>query len=268
MWTYISKSCAALFFLDENIFLPILLLHCSALYCEYQPLLMKLTLINKKVEVPGVESFIFEAAEPITWKAGQFFHYVLHHRPTDDRGSDRWFTIASAPSEKHVMITTRLTAEHGSTFKQALQNIKIGEAIEISDLDGEYIVEDLTQEYVFIAGGIGITPIRSILKELDETQKQISATVLYANRDQNIVYKDELDGFAKKNANLKIHYSISPERINEAKIKELIPDLQKPLFYVSGPEPMVEGLGNTLKAMGVTADHLKQDWFPGYPAEI
>ncbi len=228
---------------------------------------MKLTLTNKKSEVPGVQSFIFDPTEPIAWKAGQFFHYVLHHEPTDNRGSDRWFTIASAPSEKHVMITTRLAAERGSTFKKTLQDLRIGEAIEVSDLDGEYIVEDLAQEYVFIAGGIGITPIRSILKELDETHKQISATLLYANRNQNIVYKDELEGFAKNNANLKIHYIISPERIDEAKIKELIPDLRKPLFYVSGPEPMVEGLGNTLKAMGVQADHLKQDWFPGYPAE-
>lgn len=228
---------------------------------------MKLTLTIKKSEVPGVESFIFEPAEPVTWKAGQFFHYVLHHRPTDDRGSDRWFTIASAPSEKHIMITTRLAVENGSTFKKALQDLKIGDKIEVSDVDGEYVVQDLAQEYVFIAGGIGITPIRSILKELDQTGKQISATLLYANRDQNIVYKDELESFVKNNANIKIHYVISPERIDEAKIKELIPDLQKLLFYVSGPEPMVEGIGNTLKAMGVQADHLQQDWFPGYPAE-
>lgn len=228
---------------------------------------MKLILATRKEEVPGVTSFIFEPAEAVTWKAGQFFHYVLHHRPTDDRGSDRWFTISSAPSEKHVMITTRLAAEKGSTFKKALQELKIGDAIEMSDLDGEYIVEDLAAEYVFIAGGIGITPIRSILKELDQKGAQISATVLYANRDQNIVFKDELESFVKNNPKLKIQYIISPDRIDEAKIKELVPDLQKPLFYVSGPEPMVEGLGNTLKAIGVQADHLIQDWFPGYPAE-
>jgi ferredoxin-NADP reductase len=227
---------------------------------------MKLILTTKKDEVPSVISFIFEPAEAITWKAGQFFHYVLHHEPTDNRGSDRWFTIASAPSEKHIMITTRLSAENGSTFKKALQDLETGGAIEVSDLGGEYIVEDLTQEYVFIAGGIGITPIRSILKELDYAGSQISATLLYANRDQNIVYKDELESFAKNNPKLKIHYIISPERIDEIEIKELIPNLQKPLFYVSGPEPMVEALGNILKTMGVQPDHLKQDWFPGYEA--
>ena len=97
---------------------------------------MKLDLVSKKLELPGVTSFIFKPAEPvafggkISWKAGQFFHYVLHHEPTDDRGSDRWFTISSAPSEGFIMITTRIAAEKGSTFKlifpQDAVNIKSG----------------------------------------------------------------------------------------------------------------------------------------------
>jgi ferredoxin-NADP reductase len=234
---------------------------------NFIPTTMKLKLANRKIEVPGVESFIFQPSKPVTWKAGQFFHYVLHHEPTDDRGSDRWFTIAAAPSERVVMITTRFTADKGSTFKKTLADLKIGDVIEVSDLDGDFIVEDLTKEYVFIAGGIGITPIRSILKDFDQAGKKINATLLYANRDQNIVYKDELESFAKNNPQLKIHYIISPERIDALKIKEFVPNIEKPIFYISGPEPMVESLGNTLKEAGIPADHIKQDWFPGYPAE-
>src|SRR5581483_1594670 len=160
---------------------------------------MKLELLERKPEVPGVESFIFKPLEPIVWKPGQFFHYVLHHEPTDGRGSDRWFTIAAAPSEGVAMITTRFTDEKGSSFKKALADLKIGDTIEISDLDGDFTVDDLAAEYVFIAGGIGITPFRSILKELDNTGKRITATLPYANRDQNIVYKEELEAFAKNN---------------------------------------------------------------------
>ncbi len=228
---------------------------------------MKLTLTNKKEEIPGVVSFIFAPSEPITWKAGQFFHYTLHHRPTDNRGSDRWFTISAAPSEGFVMITTRLAADKGSSFKKTLAMLAIGDAIEISDLDGDFVVEDFTQEYVFIAGGIGITPFRSILKDLDARKLAPVITLLYANRDQYIVYKDELESFAKNNPALKIHYVVSPDRIDVAKIKEYIPDMQKPIFYISGPEPMVENLGTSLKESGIAADHLKQDWFPGYPAD-
>lgn len=228
---------------------------------------MKLNLVSRKSEVPGVESFIFQPLEPIVWKAGQFLHYVLHHEPTDERGSDRWFTIAAAPSEKMIMITTRFASDKGSSFKKTLAGFKIGDQIEVSDLDGDFIVEDPAKEYVFIAGGIGITPFRAILKDLDQQGKQAGITMLYANRDQNIVYKDELEAFAKNNPKLRIQYVISPVRIDVIKIKEVVPDMQKPIFYISGPEPMVESLGNALKDAGIPADHLKQDWFPGYPAE-
>ncbi len=228
---------------------------------------VKLNLVSRKAEVPGVESFIFGPSLPVVWKAGQFFHYVLHHEPTDNRGSDRWFTIATAPSEKMVMLTTRFANDKGSSFKKALVGFRVGDTIEVSDLEGDFTVEDTGKEYIFIAGGIGITPFRAILKDLDQKEKQIAITLLYANRDRNIVYKDELEALAKNNPQFKIHYVISPERIDAVKIKEFVPDLQKPIFYVSGPEPMVENLGNTLKEIGVAADHLKQDWFPGYPAE-
>jgi ferredoxin-NADP reductase len=71
----------------------------------------------------------------------------------------------------------------------------------------------------------------------------------------------------KNNPKLKMQYVISLERIDVAKIKEFVPDMQKPIFYISGPEPMVESLGNALKEAGIAADHLKQDWFPGYSAD-
>ena len=143
---------------------------------------MKLKLIRRKKETPDVESFVFNPAEPLTWKAGQYLHAVIHHEPTDNRGSDRWFTIASAPFEKEVMITTRLTAEKGSSFKAKLSNLKIGKSIEISDLDGDFVVDDPALEYIFIAGGIGITPFYSILKEADHAKIKLQVTLLYANR--------------------------------------------------------------------------------------
>jgi len=228
---------------------------------------MKLTLSHLKAEVPGVVSFVFQLSEPVAWKAGQFFHYVLHHRPTDDRGSDRWFTIAAAPEEKVVMITTRFAADKESTFKQNLAALKPGDTIEVADLDGDFTVEDLKKNYVFIAGGIGITPFRAILKEIDLHGDKPSILLLYANRDQNVVYREELEGFAKNNPNFKIEYVFSPERIDVARIQKSVPNMKEPTFYVSGPEPMVESLSNALKDADVPGDHVKQDQFPGYPAE-
>lgn len=227
---------------------------------------MKLKLINKKEEAPSVVSFILEPQAALSWKPGQFFHYVLHHEPSDPRGSDRWFTVASAPSEKHAMITTRLDAQ-GSSFKRALQAMPIGEMIEISDVDGDFTVDDPSRRYVFIAGGIGVTPFRSILTEADARGEKLDVILLYANRDEHIPYKSEFDAFAARNPQLKIRY-FTGSRIDESAIRECVPDMAERLFYVSGPEPMVESFGKMLKDMGVSPDRLKQDWFPGYGENV
>ena len=72
---------------------------------------------------------------------------------------------------------------------------------------------------------------------------------------------------AKRNPHFKIHYLFHPRRIDKDTIKALVPNLKTPLFYVSGPEPMVESIGKMLQQIGIPRKHLKQDWFPGYPAE-
>ena len=228
---------------------------------------MKLKLAARKTESPGVESFIFNPEKPLVWKAGQFLHYVLNHSSTDDRGSDRWFTIASAPCEKHVIITTRFDSKRSSTFKKTLKALKRGDTIEISDCDGDFTVSDARKEYVFMAGGIGITPFRSILKQAEHEGEKLRVKLIYANRKMVAAYRKEFEAMARRNRNLKIHYLFSPQRIDKQTIKELVPDLKKPLFYVSGPEPMVEAIGKMLQQIGVPKKRIKQDWFPGYPAE-
>ncbi len=227
---------------------------------------MKLKLLEKIQRTPDVISFIFEPVEPITWKAGQYLHWVLHHEPTDDRGSDRWFTISSAPFEKHIMITTRFTKKKGSSFKNKLQTLVVGKSqMEISYLEGDFTLDDPNKDCVFIAGGIGITPFRSMIKQLDHDKKPINVNLLYANKDQNIVFKEELEEIASRNPNFKINYIFSPEHIDETKIKQLITDISNKTFYVSGPEPMVEDLLSMLKNMGIKDENLKGDWFPNYP---
>ncbi len=233
---------------------------------------MKLKLLEKIQRTPDVISFIFEPVEPITWKAGQYLHWVLHHEPTDDRGSDRWFTISSAPFEKYIMITTRITkdkglsAQAGSSFKSKLQTLVVGKSqMEVSYLEGDFVLDDPNKDYVFIAGGIGITPFRSIIKQLDHDEKPINVELLYANKDKHIVFKEELEEIASRNSNFKINYIFSPEHIDETKIKQLITDISNKAFYVSGPESMVEDLLAMLKNMGIKEENLKGDWFPNYP---
>jgi ferredoxin-NADP reductase len=228
---------------------------------------MKLKLVDTYQETKDVKSFIFEPEQPISWEAGQFLYYTLPHNKEDDRNDKRWFTNSAAPSEKHVMITTRLSTDHGSSFKKALNNLKVGDEIEADAPEGDFTLGDPSRNYVFIAGGIGITPFRSILVEADSKDQKLKVHLLYANRTDDIPFRQELDALAAKNPGLEIDYIIDPEKIDEEKMKAAIAKDEDPIIYVSGPEPMVESLNDDLKKLGVMEDHLKTDYFPNYKDE-
>ena len=224
---------------------------------------MQLVLKEKKQETPDIVSFLFESKEPLVWKAGQFLVYTLPHENPDDRGIRRHFTIASASHEGYVMLTVRF-GKDTSTFKRILEALSVGDTIETVGPAGLFTVNDPEQEHVFIAGGIGITPFRAILLDLDHKNLPIKVKLLYGNRDEQILYKNELEALAQKHDNFTIHYFIADNRIDEEAIRKHAPDLQKPLFYVSGPEPMVRAFEKMLAEMGIPKEHIKRDYFPGY----
>jgi ferredoxin-NADP reductase len=224
---------------------------------------MKFTLSATKQEANDTFSFIFAPEQPLQWKAGQLLRYVLNHPNPDDRGVERFFSIASAPHEKHVMLTTRF-ASKSSSFKKALKNLRPGDAIEAHDLEGDFVVDDSKKTFVFIAGGIGITPFRAILLNLDYNKKPLNVQLLYANRDNDFTYRKELEALRGRRPELRIDYVVSPNRIDEKSFPRLVPDIEKPMLYVSGPEPMVESMDETLKKIGVPEERIKNDFFPGY----
>ena len=225
--------------------------------------IMKLTLHTTKQEASDVFSFVFTPERPLRWQAGQYLHYILNHPQPDDRGVERYFSIASAPHEKEVILTTRF-APKGSSFKKALKALKPGEAIEVREKGGDFTLDQRRKTFVFIAGGIGITPFRAILLDLDRHRKPLNVQLLYANRDNDFPYRKELETLRKRHPEFRIDYVVSPHRIDEKTIPKLVAEMEKPMFYVSGPEPMVETLDKILKKLGVSKKRLKNDFFPGY----
>lgn len=225
---------------------------------------MKLKFIAKRKEAEDVWSYIFEGKEPIKWTAGQFLVYFLDHENPDIRGKQRFFTISSASFEKNIMLTTRLSPENSSSFKKALNEMKPGDTIDAKGPDGDFTVFSPNKHFVFIAGGIGITPFRSIILDLAHKKLPLNITLLYANSTPEFPFKDELEKIASDNPNFKIHYIVSPKHIDEEVVKQTVPNLKKVIFYVSGPEKMVEILSEMLMKMGISEENLKQDFFPGY----
>lgn len=225
---------------------------------------MKLILIAKRPETESVMSFLFRSDAPLKWQAGQFLHYSLPHPDADDRGITRYFTIASAPFEGHVMLTTRFASERSSSFKRALRQLPVGAAVDVDEPEGDFVAGDPGDTHVLIAGGIGVTPFRAILLDVEHRQLPINATLLYANRTPDFVYRAEMDGLAGRHPNLMVRYLVAPEHISQPTIRAVAADLTKPTFHVSGPEPFVETLGSMLAGLGVPDARVKRDYFPGY----
>lgn len=225
---------------------------------------MKARLVKIRPETGNITSFIFEPEKPIDRSAGQFLRYVLPHSDVDDRGNDRFFTVASAPFEKYIQITTRL-AQKPSSFKKALQNLPIGGEIQVDpEPQGEFIIKDFMRNYIFVVGGIGITPIRSILAEADHQGEHIKAHVLYGTDDDPILFKQDLDTFAQNNPDLHVNYVRDARQNMEQALQEAIKEADEPYVYITGPEPMVESFAVIVKKLGLNIGHIQTDFFPGY----
>ena len=230
-------------------------------YATHHNLAMGLELKEKEHLIDNIWAFRFEPTTAFTWIAGQFIRIEIPHDNPDAEGTKRWFTVSSAPYEGIVQITTRIT---DSTFKQALNALPIGERLPlIEEPDGDFIWEDSDKPLVFVAGGIGITPFRSILKQRAHEGLPLDVVLVYGNRTDDVVFKDEFDTYARTDQHFKAKY-VTGEPLAAEKIAELVPELNESLVYVSGPEPMVKALGGDLKTHGLPETGLKTDEFPNY----
>jgi ferredoxin-NADP reductase len=233
---------------------------------------LTLRLLDQRHEAENVTSFRFEPEPPVSYQAGQYLRYTLPHSAPDSRGTSRYFTMASAPSEPFIMLATRLSSP-GSTFKQALVQLERGAVVAASGPLGRFTYTEYNTPAVFIAGGIGVTPFRSMVVELAGQQRNARVTLLYANRTPDIAFRGLLDESAQACPELKIVYVVSHPtadwsgpvgHIDAAFIDQHVPDVLQSLCYVSGPQPMVEAVGQALAQCGVPREQIKQEVFPGY----
>ena len=163
------------------------------------------------------------------------------------------------------MLTSKFY-EKSSTYKQALQKMEINSEMVISHLQGEFTLpDDQSKKLVFIAGGIGVTPFRSMIKYLVDKNEKRNIVLLFSNKTAaDIFFKELFD--EGRNIGLRTVY-VNTERdgfIDEKLIQKEVPDYKDRLFYVSGPEPMVEAFCKMLRSMGIDKVNLKRDFFPGY----
>ncbi len=234
---------------------------------------LMLTLKEKNQLSKDVYEFVWQSDKKISYEAGQYMEWTLGQEKPDTRGNRRYFTLSSSPTEENLLLGVKFY-DKSSTFKKKLLSLTPGAKISAASLSGEFTLpEDMGQKLVFIAGGIGITPFRSIIKNLSDNKEKRDVVLLFSNKSSSdIVYKNIFDQ-AEKDFRLKTLYMVGEGsvsgnirigRIDENLIKNEIPDYKDRKFYISGPHAMIVSFEDTLKKMGIPRSNIKTDFFPGY----
>lgn len=218
---------------------------------------MKLKYISKTSEIDDVVTFCFEALEPIDWIAGQSIRLEV---PAGYDSQERRFTIVSAPYQRQICITTRIS---DSLFKQALNKLAPEAVIDGYAVEGKFIWTDTPQERILCAGGIGITPYMSMFRQLHHDGKPIDATLLYAGRSDRLLFEDELKRLQAEQTGLSVVF-LPQQRLSSDIIRHHSKSLKDSLVYLSGPAAMVDELSAKLSSVGFPPEQIKKDWFTGW----
>jgi ferredoxin-NADP reductase/Na+-translocating ferredoxin:NAD+ oxidoreductase RnfD subunit len=222
---------------------------------------LPLKFARKIQEANGIESFVFSGKESFKYKAGQYMEWTLSQRNSDFRGNRRYLTISSSPTEKELMFTLKVP-EKPSAFKSSLENFKTGSIILADGLAGEFTLpKSEKQKLAFLAGGVGITPFRSMVKYAMDFKQQRDIHLLYsANAEEEFAFKDL---FAEaKEIGLQASYTTKP--ITKELLGSAIPDHKERVFLISGPYGFVHAMEKNLLDLEVPAAQIKTDYFPGY----
>ncbi|MCX6782572.1 MAG: FAD-binding oxidoreductase [Candidatus Levybacteria bacterium] len=230
-----------------------------------EKLLLKL---KEKIQLsPDIYDFVFGLDKKIGYVPGQYMEWTLGQSSPDSRGSRRYFTLASSPTEEDTIRIGVKFYPNGSSWKKSLLAMQTGDEIVASQLSGEFTLpKDQSKKLVFIAGGIGITPFRSIIKYLMDRKESRVITLIYSVKTETDAVYMDLFNQASREIGLKSIVNVSDRTgfITGEMVTKEVPDYKERIFYLSGPHRMIDGFKKTLSDLGVLSNQIKTDYFPGY----
>lgn len=236
--------------------------------------------ILSKESMLGTDIITFKLTRGnIQYTAGQYAFFKLDGVFGDSKGPIRHFSIASSPTEQdYIMISTRI---RDTPYKQELASLEKETKILAWGPQGEFVLHnDHSKPAVFLSGGIGVTPFRSMIKFATDKQLPIKIIMFDSNRNQqNILYKEEFDNWAKQNKNFKALYTITEEetsdknwtgehgRIDKSMLERHLnkDEIDNAVFYICGPPSMLKAMQELLqKDLQIPKYRLKVEAFTGY----
>src|SRR6187200_1846653 len=259
----------------------------------------ELSLLEKqKFEATDVMSFRFSKQQQgkqaddgqssfLDYTAGQYAFFDIGGVHNDSRGPIRHFTISSSPTEDFVMITTRI---RDTPYKKRLSSLEEDTIVKVRGPQGKFVLhEDYSKPAVFLSGGIGVTPFRSMIKYATDKQLPIKIVMFDSNRNQeNTLFKREFDEYVNINRNLKIVCTITEEekqgaqgtsshtrqqwtgergRIDKAMLTKYLADneIKNSIFYTCGPPGMIKAMQDLIQnELNIPKDRIKVEEFTGY----
>ena len=219
--------------------------------------------------------FVFAGRAP-NFKPGQYAEWTLKADSSDSRGNRRYFTLASAPTEEYVRLGIKFYA-NASSFKKYLAEFKGGSSMLAGNIAGDFTLPwNKKKKLVFIAGGIGVTPFRSMAQYLADKREMRDAVLFYSNKTEGeIAYKDVFDSVQAAGVGFRTIYTLTDKGVapawpgergyvDAAMIERHVPDYRERTFFISGPRSMVTAFQATLRELGIPRRRIKVDFFPGF----
>ena len=234
---------------------------------------MKATVAEKREVAKGTLLTLFEADGYPDYRPGSYFWVELPDRGhTDEKGLRRHISLVTSPTERPLVgLATRL---RDSAFKRTLAELEVGDEVAVEEPKGSFLLpEDTSAEYVFVAGGIGITVFRSMLRYIADEQLPYRVTLVYSNRDrESAAFLDELEELERRIDGLRVVLTMTddPEWEGETRhldadvLRDLLGGLEGKTFFVAGPPEMAQSVADSLTGAGLPEDRVLADKFSGY----
>jgi ferredoxin-NADP reductase len=233
-------------------------------------------LLEKREIAKDTMAFVFEKPKDFVFKPGQFGDFtLLNPKETDEEGNIRRFSFASAPYEDSLMVATRM---RNTAFKRCLTDLPIGSEVKLEAPGGSFLVHSKAAiPAVFLTGGIGITPVRSIVLQAAHDRLPHRIFLFYSNKSpETTAFLQELSDLQTASPRYTFVATMTDKNLSRANwsghigyidaslLRQHIEDLSAPIYYVCGPRAMVAAMRQLLNEVGVSDDNIRTEEFSGY----